>query len=58
MSAYKRLGRRHKVTFALGDKDASDSRGNLAGVSVELIGNQTPQRAGNVLARKRMVGAR
>ena len=58
MSANKRLGRRRKVTFALGDKDASGSRGNIAGVSVELIGYQTPQRAGNILARERMVGAR
>ena len=58
MSASKRLDSRHKVTFALGDKDASGSRGNLAGVAIELIGHQTPQRAGNVLARKCMVGAR
>ena len=58
MSANERLGRRCKVTFALGDKDASDSRGNIAGVSVESIGYQTPQRAGNILARERMVGAR
>ena len=58
MSANKRLGRRCKVTFALGDKDASGSRGNIAGVAVELIGHQVPQRAGNVLARERMVGTR
>ncbi len=56
MSANKRLGR--KVTFALGDKDASGSRGNLAGVAVRPLGHQTPQRAGNVRTRKRMVGAR
>ena len=58
VSANKRLGRRRKVTFALGDKDASGSRGNLAGVAVELMGHQAPQCAGNVRARKRMVGAR
>ena len=51
-------GRCHQVAFALGDKDASDSRGNIVGVAVELIGHQTSQRAGNVLARKRMVSAR
>ena len=58
MSANKRLGSRCKVTFALDDKDASGSRGNIASVSVEPIGHQTPQRAGNVLALERMVGAR
>ena len=58
MSANKRLGSRCKVTFALSDKDAAGSRGNIAGVAVELIGHQTSQRAGNVLARKRMVGTR
>ena len=58
MSASKRLGRRCKVTFALGDKDAASSRGKLAGIAVELVGHQAPQCAGNVLARKRMVGAR
>ena len=54
----KRPSRRRKVTFALGDKDAASSRGNLAGIAVELVGHQAPQCAGNVLARKRMVGAR
>ena len=58
VSANNRLGRRRKVTFALGDKDASGSRGNLAGVAVELIGHQTTQGADHILARKRMVGAR
>ena len=58
MSARKRRGRCCKVTFALGNKDASGSRGNLAGIAVELVGHQAPQCAGNVLARKRMVGAR
>ena len=58
MRANKCLGRRRQVTFALGDKDASGGRGNLAGADIELIGHQASQRVGNVLARKRMVGAR
>ena len=58
MSANKRLGSRCKITFALGDKDASGSRGDLVGVAVELIGHQTSQRAGHILTRKRVVGAR
>ena len=58
MSARERRGRCHQIAFALGNKDASGSRGNLAGIAVELVGHQAPQCAGNVIARKRMVGTR